>query len=157
MPIGWSDITFTPDDETIKLVSENWGWLINEPFAPILFSILGDMFFEKQSGGIHWLNTGTGEVTRVANSTEEFQQILGTDVAEDWFLPHLVEALHAEGKIAKAGQCYTFSTLPIFENGKYETWNFNPVTASSHFALTGYMHQQLHNIPEGAKVEFKFE
>ncbi len=143
MSIGWSTLTFTPSGETVARLAESWGWLIREPFAPRLFSILGDMFFEPDSGGIWWLNTGTAEVTRVADTLDEFRERLGTEAADEWFLPALVEALHAAGKVPEAGECYSYVTLPIFAEGKYEVDNLNPVPADEHFALTGHLLQEI--------------
>jgi hypothetical protein len=155
MTIGWSALTFTPSAEALKRIAESWGWLLREPFTPVLFSVLGDMFFEPDSGGVWWLNTGVAEVTQVANSVDEFQELLGTDLADEWFMPGLVEQLHDAGKIPGPGQCYTYVTLPIFEEGKYEVANLNPVPAEEHFGLTGQLLNELHTLPNGAKAQVK--
>ena len=157
MSIGWSALTFTPDDEAIEELGASWGWLLKEPFTPLLFSTMGDMFFERKSGGVFWLNTGTGEVTKVAETPEHFRNLLAGELADEWFLPRLVEQLHNAGKIPGPGCCYTFVTLPILAEGKYTVENFNPVPAKSHFGLTGYLHQQLEKLPDGTNVQFKFE
>ncbi len=143
MSIGFSSLTFTPSEETVQQLAESWGWLIREPFVPVLFSVLGDVFIEPDSGGIWWLNTGTAEVTRVADTLDEFRERLGTEAADEWFMPVLVEALHAAGKAPEAGECYTYVTLPIFAEGKYEVGNLNPVPAGEHFALTGRILQEI--------------
>ena len=74
--IGWSDLTFTPNEDAIERLAEAWAWLLKEPFQPVLFSTIGDMFFEPDSGGIWWLNTGTGELTRVADTLDQFRELL---------------------------------------------------------------------------------
>ncbi|HEX5363625.1 MAG TPA: T6SS immunity protein Tdi1 domain-containing protein [Gallionella sp.] len=120
---------------------------------PVLFTALGDVFFQPDSGGIWWLNTGTAEVTRVAGSVDQFRELLGTEIVDEWFLPSLIEQLHAAGKVPDEGECYTYVTLPVFEEGKYEVENLNPVPAYEHFALTGDIHCEILSRPLGGKSE----
>ena len=72
-------------------------------------------------------------------------------------MPALVERLHAAGKVPAPGACYTFVTLPIFAEGTYEVENLHPVPAKSHFGFTGHVHRQIHELPDGAKVQLRFE
>lgn len=154
MNLGWSSLTFTPDAEAVLALRESWAWLVQEPYRPVLFSVLGDAFLQVESGAILWLNTGAGELTEVAQSWERFVELLRTEQVEEWFMPGLVEQLHEAGKIPGAGQCYTYVTLPVFAEGKYEVANLNPVDAKYHFGLTGYVHQQIKSLPNGAQVTF---
>ena len=117
--------------------------------------MLGDAFLKSESGNVYWLETGTGDLTRVADSVDSFRDLLKTDLAEDWFLPTLVKALHAAGKIPGPGCCYSFVILPIFKEGKYEVNNLNPISAKEHFSITGMMHKEIHSLPDGATVEIR--
>lgn len=83
----------------------------------MLFSSLGDVFIEMDSGGVWWLNTRTAELTRVADSVPHFEELLNSELADEWFLPNLVGKLHAAGKVPGPGECYTFVTLPVFREG----------------------------------------
>ena len=148
-------LTIMPDDDAIEELKQSWSWLLSEPYRPILFTALGDMFFQAPSGHVHWLNTGTGEVTKVAASLDEFERQLSSEQALDWFLPPLIEKLVQAGKVLKAGECYTFVTLPIFREGTYTVENLNPVNAKFHFGLSGSIHEQIRELPDGAKVEIK--
>lgn len=152
MIIGWSKLTFTPNDEAVAAVASSWDWLVAGPFTPLLFSALGDMFFEKKSGGVFWLNTGTGEVSHIAESVAQFQELLATEIVEEWFLPSLIEELHKAGKAPNEGCCYTYVTLPVFAEGKYEVSNLNPVQTKEHFAVTGHIHKKIQSLPEGAQI-----
>jgi hypothetical protein len=127
--------------------------MLREPFVPVLFSALGDVFLEPDSGGVWWLNTGVGELTRVAESVQEFHELLGTEIADEWFMPTLIERLHAAGKILQPGQCYTYVTLPVFAEGRYDVENPNPVPAHEHFGLTGNILSEIKVLPDGAKVK----
>jgi hypothetical protein len=152
MSIGWASLTCTPSDEAVKKLAESRGWILREPFAPVLFSALGDVFLEPDSGGVWWLNTGVGELTQVAESVQEFRELLCTELADEWFMPTLIERLHAAGKVLQAGQCYTYVTLPVFAEGRYEVENLNPVPAHEHFGLTGHILSEINGLPNGAKV-----
>lgn len=157
MSLGWASLTFTPDAEAVQALRASWAWLIAEPYKPVLFSALGDTFLQLESGAILWLNTGTAELTEVAQSWEHFVELLRTEQAEEWFMPGLVEQLHEAGKVPGPGQCYTYVTLPVFVEGKYEVSNLNPVPAKEHFAFTGELHQQIKNLPNGAQVKVVIE
>ncbi|CAN7261446.1 T6SS immunity protein Tdi1 domain-containing protein [Acidovorax sp. LjRoot117] len=155
MSVAWSSLTFTPPLEALQELAASWGWLLREPFMPVLFSSLGDVFIEPDSGGVWWLNTGIAELTQVADSVEHFESLLKSELADEWFLPNLVEQLHAAGKVPGPGECYTFVTMPIFREGKYEVDNINPVPAREHYGLTGSMHKRLRELVDGAHVQVK--
>ncbi|QCP54406.1 DUF1851 domain-containing protein [Trinickia violacea] len=111
------------------------------------------VFIEPDTCGVWWLNTGTAELTKVADSVPHFEGLLNSDLADEWFSPDLVGKLHVAGKVPGLGECYTFVILPIFSEGKYEVDNVNPVPVREHYGSTGSMHKHLRDIPDGAQVE----
>ena len=155
MPIGWNALTITPSVEAVGELRTAWSWLLPECYQPILFSAIGDLFYQTPSGEIWWLNTGTAEMSKVAESQSEFQHLLGTAMADEWLLPPLIENLIKAGKALSPGRCYTFVTLPIFREGTYAVENLKPVDAREHFALTGHIHKEISNLPDGAAVTCK--
>ena len=121
----------------------------------MIFSVFGDMFFRYESGNaIHWLNTGTADIAQLTDGEAEFISRLGASAHNDWFMPELVERLHLAGKFLLPSHCYTYVTLPIFAEGKYEVSNINPVPAWQHFDVTGGVHRQLRDRPDGTEVRF---
>ncbi|WP_410210988.1 T6SS immunity protein Tdi1 domain-containing protein [Aquirhabdus sp.] len=153
MSIKWSDLHFKPNDETIQQIVSSWAWLLPESFTPILFSIMGDMFFQSDSSEVLWLNTGTGEITPVANSVDHFNELLNSEIADEWLMPYLVEQLHEARKIPNEDQCYTYVTLPVFAEGKYTIENLNAVPAREHFAITGHILKQIQELKDGSQVK----
>jgi hypothetical protein len=151
MAIGCSDLTFTPDDEAVQTLRASWDWLLGENWSPILFSIWGDVFIQKPDGVV-WVNTGTAEVTVVAADQDEFRERLMGESRTDWFLPELVDLLHAKGKRPALGQCFTYAIYPIFAEGKYVPENFKAVPAREHFGLSGDLHRQIRDLEDGSKV-----
>jgi hypothetical protein len=152
MPLSWKELTCTPDKDAIDALATSWSWCIGDAFTPLLFTALGDMFYEADEGGVYWLNTGTAEVERVADNVEAFNQLLREEIADEWLLPPLIEALIEAGKVCAEGECYTYVTLPVFAEGEYTVENFNPVPAREHFELTGSVLQQLQDVPDGTNV-----
>jgi Domain of unknown function (DUF1851) len=148
-------LLISPDSEAIEELGRAWSWLLPEHYQPLLFSALGDMFFQVPSGEVHWLNTGTGEITKVAADQAEFRGHLDSELALDWFLPDLIDELAAKGQVLEPGQSYTFVRLPIFREGTYTADNLRRINAREHFGLTGRIHQQIHDLPDGTEVNIK--
>lgn len=153
MKVTWNDLSFLPSDKAIAELKRAWSWLLPKVFKPVMASTLGDVFFQQDGDAIFWLNTGTAEIMQVAGSRVEFLELLKTDKANEWFIPELIEELMAAGKILKPDYCYTYVTLPIFKEGKYNVTNLNPVPAKEHFGATGTLHLQIKDMPNGAKIK----
>lgn len=155
MKITWKDLSFLPSDEALSALRDAWAWFLPQRFEPVMASTLGDVFFQQDGPEVFWLNTGTAEITRVAASRSEFLELLRTEKADEWFMPHLIEQLKMAGKALKPDGCYTYVALPIFSEGKYEVSNLNPVQAAEHFGLTGEIHRQIRQLPDGSKVRLQ--
>ncbi|MGD9588287.1 MAG: T6SS immunity protein Tdi1 domain-containing protein [Pyrinomonadaceae bacterium] len=155
MKITWKDLYFLPSDDALSALRKAWDWLLPQPFDPVMASTLGDVFFQQGGSDVYWLNTGTAEITQVATSRAEFMELLRTKKADEWFMPNLVEQLKVAGKFLGPDGCYTYVSLPIFSEGKYEVANLNPVPAVEHFSITGDIHRQIRHLPDGSKVRIK--
>ena len=112
---------------------------------------------EKPDGAVHWLDTGTGLVDKVASSRAHFEETMRTspDLVDEGFLPPVIERLHAAGKKAGAGECYGFAILPVFAEGKYEVDNMFVIPIAEQFVGMADVHRQLSELPDGASVEVK--
>lgn len=157
MQVMWTQLAFLPSDAALAELVEAWSWLLPEQFEPVTASTLGDVFFQQGSEAVYWLNTGTAEISRVAESRSAFMDLLKTEKADEWFMPSLIQDLLNAGKPLKPGYCYTYVALPIFKEGKYEVSNFNPAPAGEHFGLTGALHRKISDLPDGAQVQVKWE
>lgn len=155
MTVTWKELSFIPSDAALAALYDSWSWLLPSGIRPVMVSTLGDVFFQTEGTEVFWLNTGSGEVKKVAASRDEFMELLKTDKSTDWFMPHLVRQLMSAGKVLKSDQCYTYVTLPVFKEGKYEVANLNPVPAREHFSLTGQIHRAIQDLPDGASVKLK--
>ena len=157
MTSTWKDIAFQIEPSLALAAAEAWSWLVPEPWSPLVCSMVGGLFFEKPDGAVHWLDTGTGLVESVANSRAHFEEVVRTsaDLVDEWFLPAVVEKLHAAGKKAGAGECYGFVILPVFAEGKYEIDNIFAIPIAEQFVGMADVHRQLSGLPDGATVRVK--
>ena len=149
----WSVITIQPPQSALSALRASWRWILGEVWTPLLFSAIGDVFFEVPAGSVWWLSTATGNLEQVAESRANFREFLGTDKANEWFLPGLVETLRSVGKILEPHQCYTYAILPVFAEGSFSAENMHPVSAAEHFSLTGHVHESIRQLPDGANVQ----
>lgn len=152
---SWSQVTVHPSDTSVEALRNGWRWLLGDNWKPLLFSAIGDVFLELSAGTVWWLSTATGALEQVAGSREEFLERLGTGSANEWFLPGLVDTLIAQGKVLEQDQCYTFAILPIFSAGSFSAENMHPVSAASHFTVSGDIHESIRHLPDGAQVQLR--
>ncbi|WP_156521909.1 T6SS immunity protein Tdi1 domain-containing protein [Croceicoccus mobilis] len=115
------------------------------------------MFLETPKSGVLWLDTGTGLVEQVAQSRRHFEEIVRSspDLVDEWFLAPLVERLHGAGKRPNEGECYGFTILPVFAEGKYDTDNMFVLPIREQIVGIADVHRQLADLPDGASVQVK--
>ena len=150
---SWSQITIHPSEVAINALRESWRWQLGDRWAPIMFSAVGDVFFEVSAGTIWWLSTATGTLEQVAESREHFALLLEGEAVDEWFLPGLVKLLRIQGKELGNDQCYTYAISPVFSGGSFSAENMHPVSAAEHFSLSGHLHESIRKLPDGAQVQ----
>jgi Domain of unknown function (DUF1851) len=149
----WSEITIQPSDAAVSSLREHWRWQLGDDWTPIMFSVIGDVFIEVASGTVWWLSTATGALEQIAESQQQFSELLGSERADEWFLPGLVDALRAQGKMLGTDQCYTYAILPIFAQGSFSAENMHPLNAAEHFCVSGRVQERIRQLPDGAEVQ----
>ena len=134
-----------------------WRWKVYEMKAVITVSVLGDIFLIGNNSKIYWLQTDTGELIQIAESFEQYQDFLNVDEnIENWFAQVLLEKLIAQGKILMGNQVYSYLIMPVL-GGAYSVENITPTDISVHFAFSGQICEQIKDLPDGTKVNIKFE
>ena len=151
MNITWRDIAFQLEPGVAREAVRAWSWLVPEQWEPIVCSMVAGVFLETSSSGVLWLDTGTGLVEQVAQSRAHFEELIRSspDLVDEWFLPPLVERLHTAGKKSNHGECYGFTILPIFAEGKYDTDNMLVLPVREQLIGIADIHRQLSDLPEG--------
>jgi hypothetical protein len=148
-----SEVTIQPQAPALEALRNSWRWMIGEAWTPLLFSAIGDVFFEVPAGAIWWLSTAIGSLEQVAESQAAFEELLDTETFDEWFLPGLVQALRENGKTLKPDQCYTYAILPVFADGDFSVENMHAISASEHFTISGQVHESIRGAADGSTVQ----
>jgi hypothetical protein len=94
-------------------------------------------------------------LTKIADSKAGFEQMLADEANIDsWFLPSLVGKLLTANKYLGKNEVYSFKEFPIIR-GEYSVDNIAATDISVHFTLTGIIHEQIKDLPDGTKVQIK--
>ena len=65
-----------------------WQWRLGDMQAVVTITCLGDIFLM----GIYWLQTNSGDLTKIADTMEMYQQHLtNEEKLDEWFMPLLVK------------------------------------------------------------------
>ena len=130
-----------------------WRWRVGADSEVVALSLSGDIFFRDGSGQIFWLDTGAGTVEHIASTEQTFWQVLADPArAKELLLQPVVESFLQDGSFP-IGKCLGYKVLPVF-GGAYSGDNRVMFTAAEHFAVTGNVHEQIKDLPDGGSVEF---
>ena len=131
-----------------------WRWLIGDGKSPVLLTAMGDAFVQDaEDGSVHLLSVGPGTIERVADSFEEFREVLSDpDFLVEHFVPSLVANLRTRGCVLEPGQLYGFKVPPILGGG-YVLENLEPTDIATHFELTGQIYEKARHVPIGTPIK----
>ena len=132
-----------------------WRWKLGGAAKVVALSRSGDAFVVQPGGQIQWLDTGAGEVQSVAGSQTEFEALLD-DPRESarLLLASVVQEFERRHGPFPPGTCLGFTKLPAL-GGAYSIENRYRLSAAEHFGVTGDLHRQLRDLPDGAKVQIR--
>jgi hypothetical protein len=147
------DITRIDADDLLS----SWRWRLAGIETIIAISVLGDLFLLGEDSGVYWLQTDHGNLTKVADSNQEFHNYLNDDEKfANWFLPTLIEKLINAGKSLKENEVYSFKKMPAI-GGDYSVDNMEATDMSVHFAFTGQICEQIKELLDGTRVNIKLK
>ena len=157
MHITWNELRVDFQKHGADALLQDWRWLLRDSMQLLLVSSLGDMFLADAHGRVFWLDTGTGKLQQVAESAEEFKNLIQQpENADQWFIPQLVGDLIVSGVRLAPGQCYSYKNPPIL-GGEIQPANFLPCDLSVHFSILGQIHRQVRDLPPGTEIaDIKF-
>jgi len=138
-------------------ICSSWQWCLTDQKSVALVSSVGDIFLVGKDDTINWLDTSVGQISKIANNIEHFEQLLNDEEnIDNWFLATLVEQLINNGKTLKENEVYSFKVLPAL-GGEYSVDNLEITDISVHFSTTGQIHEQIKDLPDGMRINnFKF-
>jgi hypothetical protein len=141
--------------DLIKVLS-TWTWLTGEK-SVVALTKSGDALLTDKSGHLYFLDVGGGTLEyKTDNYQDFFDKKLSYELTEELLLPVVVDKLEQHGIVLKPGQVYSYTLLPII-GGTYDEKNMFAVDLYEHYNLTGDIHFQLKDTPDGTYVEIKVE
>lgn len=110
------------------------------------------MILIVDDGRVALLDTGGGCVTYLAESREQFCQLIDKpENAENWLFISLVDRLVEAGVRLGHHQCYGFR-LPPMLGGEYSVENIRVCNIRVHHTLMGQLSHKLRNSPDGTPI-----
>jgi hypothetical protein len=132
-----------------------WRWLLGGRPRLAGWSSAGDLFVEGTEGQILMLDPGAGSTEVIADSFSELQSLLEDETRSSLLLQKaVVDAFEAVNGPLPEGRCLSFTTLPVF-GGAYTVDNRYSLSIREHAEVTGDIHRQLRELPDGTTVRIK--
>jgi hypothetical protein len=133
----------------------NWSWLLPENLSIWIMNTFGDLFVVLDDGSVHRLTTDGGELEKLAESREHFEELmLESNNANTWLLIPLVDKVVSSGKQLEPGKCFGYKIPPV-AGGKYEPDNIAIKSIKEYHSFLGYFYEKIKDLPNGAKIQFK--
>jgi hypothetical protein len=112
--LTWADLVIddiSPADFQRWLLP--WSPVVGGRVAPAFMGKFGTWFLRRPEGHVEMLDVFTGEVSRLADTFEDFIAETNDRSWQEVYLnSELVFRLHQEGKVAGPGQCYALAPHP---------------------------------------------
>ncbi len=138
-----------------KLLSK-WTWLTGDK-SIVAITKSGDALLKDNNGQLYFLDVGAGTIElKTNNYLDLLDEKMGCELTEELLLPALVDNLEQHGIILKSRQVYSYILLPII-GGTYDEKNMYALDVYEHYNLTGDIHFQLKDKPNGTVIEIKLE
>lgn len=154
MPITVQDLTVSFAHVDRAALLSDWEWMIGPSRLPILVSAIGDAFVQDTGDGtVHQLDTAFAELEQVAAGEDELRALLNDrGFVIERLAAQLFGDLRAAGRELGPGQVYSWKTPPAL-GGKVTVANAGVVDLAVHFSITGQLHRQIAELPEGTPIE----
>lgn len=148
------DLTINISNYNPKDLIKDWRWLVGKRKIPVLVSVMGDMFLQDpKDGTIHFLSFVDGKITKIADSGDKFSDLLSDkNFVINYFPVQLIGDLKLAGNALEPENVYSFKIPPRL-GGEFNLDNIEQCNCIVNSSLTAQIHKQLHDIPNGTKIE----
>lgn len=140
----------------IDVVKESWGWTGIDPVEIVAMNPFGNLVV-RDSRGEYWRLAPEDLLCQVvAKSGDELSKLFkDPEFAEDWEMRALVKAAHDKLGALESGRRYCLK-LPGPLGGAYEAANLATLPIEELIGFTGYLAEQIKDLPDGASFRFTF-
>ena len=152
-PITVEDLTVDIRALDRDALLSDWTWKVGLERLPILVSFIGDAFVQDvRDGTVHHLDTTFGTLEQVAASPDELaRRLADLEFVNEHLVPGLFVDLRDAGRTLGPGQVFSWRTPPAL-GGELVAGNLEPADIAVHFSLTGQIHRQIADLPEGTPI-----
>jgi len=130
-----------------------WRSVMPSPKRVLRTNLFGDHFVLDHSGAVHILDRGGMVAQCIADTEEQFWRGVQED-SEGWQLRSLVNECRKAGMLLTDGQCYAYTTLPVF-GGDYKAENVWVARWVEWRPFTDDLFQQIKDLPDGTTITFR--
>ena len=149
--MGYRDYLATTND-TRDLLTD-WRWLIGSHLKLWHVTKFADVLLMDAAGGIYFLDTLEGAVSKIANSEAEFVSKAESDHnADHWFMAGLVDGAARRGMSPAAEECLSFKFAPQL-GGPIDLDNVEVSSLILSLSISGQIRQQIKDLPDGTKIK----
>jgi len=158
VPITLNDLTISPSEVDLSSLLADWEWAMCESMTPVLITAMGDVFAQGETRSIFFIDTSTGQIEKVADNGDEFQNLLrDPNFVTAKMYPALILKWRKAGIQLGPGEVYSYSH-PLALGGNDSVDNIAAVDVAVHVSISGQIHRQIKDLPEGTDIrEIRFE
>ena len=142
-------------DDLVGQVQDAWGWTGIEAARVALQNDFGNLVVEDISGRFWRICPEELSCEIIASDPKHYDEVLSSAEFQDDFgmEPLLLAARRALGPLVDEKK-YCLKLPPVL-GGSYETDNISTISLNELIAYSGYIAQQIKNLPDDAAVELK--
>lgn len=133
-------------------IRPGWEWLIPPDHQIFMVTKCGDLFTEGPQGSIHWLQTGVGQLKKIADNRLQFlEEAQLKENQDEWFLAKLISIFEIRNIVLKSNEVHSMKQ-PLILGGEVDADNFAPTNISIHFYLSGQLCEKVKKLPPGTRI-----
>ncbi len=140
----------------IDTIKKAWGWTGIDPEKVVGENDFGNLMVKDKLGRF-WRICPEELTCEIVAKDRAGLDLLSkdSDFLSDWQMSNLVNAARTALGDLEQGRKYCLA-IPGVLGGKYEVENFKTISLNELIDFSGHVAEQIKDLPDGAKIEFKF-
>jgi hypothetical protein len=139
----------------LDVIRKSWGWTGLEPREVVAVNPFGNAIVRAVDGAFWRISPEELSCEVIASDADGYAALLLEDTFQtDWRMDRLVQIASAKFGLLPSGRCYCLK-LPAVLGGRYDADNLGTISVEELIAFSGYVAEQIKDLPDGAKVTFE--
>jgi len=141
----------------LETINKEWGWLGISAIEVIDENDFGNLIFRSDNGAYWRILPESPECIKIANNQNEFEKLrTDQDFQLDWQMETLVAKAQGVFGDLEQGRKYCLK-IPAILGGEFSKENLGTVSHIEQITISGDIARQIHDLPDGAKIELKLK